>query len=167
MEADLSIYVKLSEIDWFARCGANDADAFQFPVETVSSAANALESARSDRWFDVRTEAKGDLTAYLGTHHPSSYAGHWNRLAESARDRLRADIIPRVETSLERLGAGQLSTLVMFDLTNIAQFCTYRRRYKRVPNFYGRLLTVYQAGHLPCGWSEPLAAWPSGHLVIY
>jgi hypothetical protein len=30
--------------------------------------------------------------------------------------------------------------------------------------FFHELLTVYQAGHLPCGW---IGAWPEGKLVVY
>lgn len=34
----------------------------------------------------------------------------------------------------------------------------------RPPRFFGELVRVYEAGHLPCGWQ---GAWPSGSLIVW
>jgi len=44
---------------------------------------------------------------------------------------------------------------------------TYRRRFQKAPVFFETLLSVYESGHLPCGWDGELDCWPQGRLLVY
>lgn len=167
MELNPEIFARFLALDWFSQCGVQSADDFPFPAERISSVADAIASGRSDRWTDAKTVAQGDLTGYLAKNHGESYGGHWNRLIKASRERIEQEVMPKVSESLTRISAESLSGMVLLDLNRIAVHSAYSTRFRRVPDFFQRLLVVYERGHLPCGWSGNLASWPDGQLVIF
>jgi hypothetical protein len=167
MELNPEIFMKLLALDWFSRCGIESSDDLPFPVKRLSSVADAIASGQSDLWIDAKTEAQGDLTAYLAKNHSESYGGHWNRLMKASHARIEKEVMPKVNESLTRISAEALSAPILLDLSRIAVCSAYSKRFRRVPDFFQRLLVVYERGHLPCGWSGSLDSWPEGKLVIY
>jgi hypothetical protein len=167
MEPNPEIFAKLLTLNWFRRCGAESPAHLPFPVQRVSSVADAIASSQSDLWADAKTEAQGDLTGYLAKNHSESYGGHWNRLGDALEERIQREVMPRVNEALGMIGAEVLSGAVLLDLTRIALWSAYSKRFRRVPDFFQKLLVVYECGHLPCGWSGALDMWPEGQLVIY
>lgn len=167
MDLDLEIYAKLREIEWFARCGIEPPDQFDFEAEYVATLADALSGVESVQWEDARTEAQGDLTGYLARNCSDLYGGHWNRLAKVSRHRIQTEIMPTVLQALGKLGAEQISDSVLLDLNRIALQWSYQKRCPGVPDFFTKLLQVYASGRLPCGWSGNLDEWPTGRFVVY
>lgn len=166
MELNADIYTKLVATDWFRHCGSEPPSNMPFPVQRVSTAAEAIASALGPTWQDVRTEAQGDLTGYLAKHHPDADAC-WNQLAMASRQRIQNEVMPQVNDALRRISAGALSDAVLLDLNRIALQSAYAKRFRRVPDFFQKLFTIYERGHLPCGWSGDLQAWPEGQFVVY
>lgn len=167
MEWNPEIHTKFMELEWFRLCGTEQYGEFTFPALRVSNISEAIIGARSESWADARTEAQGDLTGYLAKNHAESYGGHWNRLAYAVEARIRDEVMPTVRRALGGMGAAELSDTVLLDLTRIVLWSVYSRRFRRVPDFFGKLLAIYERGHLPCGWSGSLALWPKGQLVVY
>ncbi|MBI1323215.1 hypothetical protein GC170_08510 [bacterium] len=167
MELDPEIYDRLKSIDWFAQCGRGLTDELGFSVEPAPSLSEALIHIRSDRWQDARTEAQGDLTAYLSKHHINLYGGHWNRLARESRQRILTEIMPAVTEALAKCTVEPISDIVLLDLNRIALRASYRKRCPKVPSFFDRLSAIYAAGRLPCGWTGNLESWPDGMFVVY
>lgn len=167
MEPDLDIYDHLGAIDWFMHCGSEAIADLPFQYKLVQDASSALSSAVEQNWEDAGTEAQGDLTEYLAKNHSDSYGGHWNRLGDEIEAQLRSEIMPRVNKALAKIGAEGLSDSVLLDLSRIGLWASYKKRFNKVPGFFGDLLKVYESGHLPCGWIGDLDNWPEGTLVIY
>lgn len=167
MDLDLEIYTNLKGIEWFARCGVEPPDQFDFETDYVGTLANALTGVESAQWEDARTEAQGDLTGYLAKNHSDLYGGHWNRLARASRRRIQTEIMPGVSQALRHLGAEQISDSVLLDLNRIALQWSYQRRCAAMPDFFSKLLRVYANSRLPCGWSGHLDTWPTGRLAVY
>lgn len=167
MDSDQGIHFKMSEIEWFSRCGTQPLGDLPVHFQRTPNLTAAVTSACGPVWKWVGTEAQNDLTGYLAKHHYVSYAGHWNRLGDAIEDRIQKEIMPQVNDALARLGAESLSHLVLLDLTRIALWAAYRKRFKRVPDFFEKLFAVYESGYLPCGWEGDLEAWPEGKLIVY
>ncbi len=167
MELDPEICSKLAAIDWFSRCGSEPVQTLPFQFQRASDIAAAITHARGLAWRDAGTAAQGDLTGFLAKHHYECYAGHWNRLGDAVEDRMQREIMPTVKEALANLSAEVLSDLVLLDLNRIAIHSAYSKRFKRLPDFFQRLLVVYERGHLPCGWIGDLDLWPEGELLIY
>jgi hypothetical protein len=166
VEQNLDIFAELATVNWFGQCGVETAEEFPFPAVRLKSIGDVIASAQSDLWMDVRTEAQGDLTGYLAKNHYEAY-GDWNRLANPLKERMEREVMPRVKDALGKMGAEVLSDSIQLDLTRIALWSTYSRRFRRVPDFFHRLMIVYEHSHLPCGWSGNLNSWPEGQLIIF
>lgn len=167
MEPNPEIFARLLAVNWFSQCGVESPTEFPFPASRLKSIGDAIAGSQSELWTDAKTEAQGDLTAYLAKNHYDAYGGTWNRLGDAIEERIQRTVMPKVNEALGKMGAEVLSGAVLLDLTRIALWSAYSKRFRRVPDFFQSLLVVYERGHLPCGWSGNLGSWPEGQLVIY
>lgn len=167
MAPDALIFEKFRDIAWFIRCGNELPQELPFPVGRVHSVQEAVASARSDRWTDVRTHAQGDLTGYLAKTNYDVYGTTWNALGDAIEKRIQSEVMPKVNDALGRISAGALFDTVLLDLNRIALQSAYAQRFRRVPNFFHKLFAIYERGHLPCGWTDDLEVWPAGQFIVY
>jgi len=167
MELNTDIYKQYASFQWFVSCGSTASREFSFSVVQATTIEEVIKNAKSELWADARTEAQGDLTGYLAKKHNEAYGGYWNRLAKASRKRMQREIMPGVLSGLAKLGAVTLADNVLLDLNRIALHYTYSQRFGGLPDFFSKLLLVYQKGHLPCGWEGDLDDWPNGSLVVF
>ncbi len=166
MDLNDDIYANMIAINWLSRCGSESQSDMPFPVQRIQAVTDAIASALGPTWQDARTEAQGDLTGYLAKHHADAY-NSWNQLAKASRQRIQKDVMPKVNEGLDRLSLNALREVVLLDLNRIALQSAYAKRFRRAPNFFQKLLAVYEHGHFPCGWSGDLHSWPEGRLIVY
>lgn len=167
MELVQEIYGKLGAIEWFERCGSPSILHLELEAVPAVSLREALSAIESPNWQDARTEAQGDLTAYISKTRSHLYGGHWNRLAKESRQIMQTRIMPAVNYALQQLDATRISDSVLLDLNRIALHAAYRKQCPRLPRFFEDLFAVYANGQLPCGWQGNMNAWPTGRLVVY
>lgn len=162
-----TFFEAVDTVDWFGSVGrpwAGPALAFA----PVAAAGDALASLVAEPWFDAKTEAQGALTGFLARHHRNDYGTRWNELAAQATARLDASTKRALQNRLQTLGwPAALAQTVLVDLTRAALELSYRAAFPKAPVFFEHLLSVYAAGHLPCGWVGDLDAWPRGRLLVY
>lgn len=167
IELNSEIYASMSAIKWFVHCGMEPPVDLPFRIQQAPDVGVAIEAALDPSWQDAGTAAQGELTGYLAKTDYDVYGTSWNRLAHASRDKMQREIMPAVTDGLARISAEVLSDAVLLDLNRIAIQSAFRKRFKRTPDFYQRLLVVYERGHLPCGWVGDLDSWPEGELVVY
>lgn len=168
MNLDQRIYDELKSINWFLKIGLGPNELIgTSEVHWLSSWEDAMDENRSDLWQDVRTEAQGDLTGYLAKNHPNDYGGSWNKLAKRSRTIVLAEVLPLVKSALsQHRPPKEMIDSITLDINRIALWASYGTRFKKVPTFFGDLLSVYRVGHFPCGWDGLLCNWPSGRLKV-
>jgi hypothetical protein len=166
MELDRGIFSTMGRVNWFSECGTVPRSDLPFKFERASDVESAISAASLPIWRDAKTEAQGDLTAYLAKHHYDAY-DHWNRLSRASKEQIQMEIMPSVNERLNAMSAGSLSDMVLLDLNRIAIYSAYAIRFKRVPDFFRRLLVIYERGYLPCGWLGDVGMWPEGKLILY
>ena len=167
IEPNAEIFTMMSAIKWLVHCGMEPPVDLPFQIHRASSINMAIESALDATWQDAGTAAQGELTGYLAKTDYDVYGTSWNGLGVAIETRIMADVIPPVGDALRNLGAERLLDMVLLDLTRIGLYFAYSKRFRRLPDFYRRLLIVYERGHLPCGWVGDLDLWPDGTLVVY
>ena len=148
---------RLTKINWFFNLGV----ATTLPgVIQVQSLSLFIKGLNSDEWESATLEAGNEITGYLAKKHTNNYQ-YWNSLVKEAKKVVENDIIPKIIFP-ESEKSSMIENL-KWDLVNYLLEDAYGSLL-REPFFFDGLINVYEAGHMPCGWS---GTWPAGKLVIY
>jgi hypothetical protein len=165
MNLTQEIYPHLEQIPWLSEIGQVSTAQFDFPATYVENSEAALSWFNSNLWADVKTEAQGDLTGYLSQHHYDAYGGHWNILAKQSRSLVEKVVKTKLtEALIMKALPVEMLQAILVDINRAALEITYRKQFPRAPQFFERLLKIYEVGRLPCGWN---GGWPVGNVVVY
>jgi hypothetical protein len=158
------LVMKVRAIAWFAHCGeARDFD-LTMPIERVKTWPQAIKALKTRAWENATLEARNQLTAFLSQHH-CERSRQWNKITENLK---REVVIPLTEALWEPFRQSHgldivLVHSVQWDILAALMESAYLDC-KHTCFFFHELLTVYEAGHLPCGW---VGKWPNGNLLIF
>lgn len=146
------------------RCGEPPGITLDMATRTIHSWESAREHVQSLEWENTTLEAGNALTSFLHDRHMNQYL-EWNRLARQAREFFADSVLPQVTLFQSQYGFDErFVRAVCWDILSALMEDAYRVCRPPV-NFFRQLLTVYEAGHLPCGWDNGI--WPSGELLIF
>ena len=155
--------LNLSKIKWFCNVGA--------PLEVTIKTSLALviendfdvaiEAILSDEWDDIILERQNLLSEYLAFRCTSEYQS-WNKVVRRAK----TDSESTVEIIRNSLATIEYPEELLPTITaNILGYLTEAAfSFCNPPIFFGCLINVYQAGHLPVGWQGDAV---TGKLVVY
>ena len=125
-------------------------------------------------WNKLAKESRELLEVAVGTQLLDAIrVGGWaENLAQTPLPEidllLRAGIGVQLGCRLEAKAWEHCLSFPILVCTNLAALeITFRRRFRKAPIFFERLLQVYEAGRLPCGWEGKLEDWPNGSLLVY
>lgn len=148
---------RLNKINWFVNLGM----ATTLPgVIQAHSLSLFIKGLKSDEWESATLEAGNEITGFLARKHTNKYQC-WNSLVKDAKKVVENDIIPKI--TLPESEKGTMTENLKWDLMNFLLEDAYSSLLQE-PFFFDGLISVYEAGHMPCGWS---GTWPAGKLVIY
>ena len=155
---------KLETIDWFANVGEpfSPEGEFQIPFTVVDSWESMTRICKRPESDNAFLEARNAITVHLHHRCRDDYQA-WNQVTKAAKASLSSSILPSIvayqhENNLDieilECARWQLLAFLMEDAY----------RYCKPPQFFHKLLKVYQMGHFPGGWNGD---WPEGELVVY
>jgi hypothetical protein len=149
---------QLGNAAWFSCVGIKDTKV----AIVLSSWREAIESAVSAEWEDLRLDAANQLRARIMERSKERYA-QWNEIATE----IRAVIIPFVQSKTEPITREQkllpaFQARVDWDIIHLCMEAEYADVCP--PAFYAGISYFYVNGHFPCGWN---GEYPKGMLVIY
>ena len=162
--APSDVIARVRAIDWFVHCGEPRDFDVTMPVERVKTWPQAMKAMKSRAWATATLEAQNQLTVFLSQHHLERYK-KWNEIVikfkREVTDPLKEKLLEpfRKNRGLDIMLAQYASLNILGALMENAYMDC-----KHGCFFYHELLTVYEAGHLPCGW---IGEWPQGKLVVY
>lgn len=155
----------LMELPWFSACG----EPVHIPdVMAVKNAKEAIKGISSARWENVFLDFRGDFTTdlcLLSIRSQEKPDRQWNPLVDAFKE----DHLPALEAlwqrALEPLGLWEKAVIddLRFVVVGVAVIDAYKELLE-TPEFFRRLLAVYRAGHLPCGWKGKK---DKGCLLVY
>ena len=85
-------------------------------------------------------------------------------MTEKAQIFLNIEVLPEIIQFKNNLRLNDIFVdCVQWDLLGALMEASYEDCHP--PQFFSKLLSVYEEGHFPCGWIED--EWPKGKLVIF
>ena len=156
---------KMLELPWFSACG----QPCRIPdVMAVKNAREALKGISSARWENTFLDYRGDFTTalcLLSIRTQGKQDQQWNPLALAFKEDHLPALEPLWQKALEPLGLWEKEVIddLRFVILGIAVIDAYKDLLE-TPEFFRRLLAVYEAGHLPCGWKGKK---DKGCLLVY
>lgn len=165
MKLDQHLLEKLVNIPWFCKCGT------PLPFEWAVSAASekaTLKAITSRKWENMILDTQGDITEQLSLRSTSGL-GHeyqeWNNLVDDFKKSWMPRFHAKWETALQHheLNTSDVLNDVSFNILSIAVIDAYKDIVP-MPLFFRRVLEVYEAGWLPCGWK---GTQETGKLIVY
>jgi hypothetical protein len=162
--ADTDVSARIKAVDWFSRCGEPDEFDVTMNVEGVKSWPQAMKSCKTRTWENVELEARNQLTMALHNHDRERYQD-WNKITIKFKKDVVTPLTKKVwEPFQQEHGLDiKLVHCVQWDILAAMMENAYMSS-KHGSYFFLELLTVYEAGHFPCGWR---GEWPQGSLVVY
>ncbi|WP_449542498.1 hypothetical protein [Enterobacter ludwigii] len=148
---------RLTKINWFVNLGVATTLPGVIQVQFLSL---FIKGLNSDEWESATSEAGNEITGYLAKKHTNNYQ-YWNSLVKETKKVVENDIIPKI--IFPDSEKSSMIENLKWDLVNYLLEDAYSSLL-REPFFFNGLINVYEAGHMPCGWS---GTWPAGKLVIY
>lgn len=148
---------RIEGIDWFNRVSQECNDSFYKVVNFDSF----IILIQSDEWENATLDARNEITGFLAKKH-SVINQNWNKLAEEAREFVENVIIPTVP-NIDEVDMNMVLINVKWDLVNYLLEDAYKEKLKQ-PLFFYKLVSVYERGHIPCGWD---GEWPNGSFIVY
>jgi hypothetical protein len=130
----------------------------------VDSWAAAAESCASQDWSTVELQAQNQLTRWLDRNDRENYQ-RWNDLVDDFKKSILQPLQrERWEPFQKEHGlAKSFVDSVRWDLLGALMENAYLGNSHRC-FFFLELLSIYEAGHFPCGW---VGEWPEGKLLVY
>lgn len=158
------LVAKVRSIEWFGQCGESRQFDVSMPVEYVKNWTQANKALKSRAWENATLEARNQLTEYLAYQHRERYCD-WNKITVELKEKVVIPLGEKVwepfrqthRLDVDFLHSVQWNVLAAL-MENAYMDC------KHACFFFHELLSVYEAGHLPCGW---IGKWPKGKLVAY
>ena len=155
---------RVNSINWFAHCGESLSLDLSMDVQPVTSWSRAITSCKDQVWEDAELEAQNQLTLWLHLNDRANYQ-KWNEIVVAHK---KAVLDPLTETIIAPFQTKHgldivLVHSVQWDILGALMENSYSSRGHRA-FFFLELLTIYEAGHFPCGWE---GEWPQGRLLVY
>jgi hypothetical protein len=169
--ATKSLLVELQNVSLLGQIG----QPHTLPHRSVGSWREALDLCQSETWEALQLMIKNRHGGTVNQLNWDRCQG-WNAVC----DELRPEISKIIEANFHRVRETHKVTTKLQDTVSWDILCILlEREFEDVtpPAFYiPVLLPIYQAGHLPCGWTGPKldtdwssgsAALPGGEVLIY
>ncbi len=138
---------------------------FPLPRREAANWGQVCQLSGRPEWEQAELEARNQLTEYLAYHHPDADR-QWNDVTDRARQFLESELTPAFKRSLRSaLGATPKSLVDTMQWDVLAALMEDAYADLDPPRFFTHLLTIYLAGHIPCGWEG--GSFPEGTLIVY
>lgn len=165
MELDRQMIRKLESISWFCKCGS------PLPFEWAASAASTkdvLKAITTRKWENMVLETQGDVTEQLSMRSIKGLGREyqeWNNLVQNFKNDYMPQLNAQWGIALQQYGLNTSEVLsdVSFNILSIIVIDAYKTLVP-MPQFFCRLLEVYELGYLPCGWRGTKG---NGKLIIF
>lgn len=165
MKLDERFIERLYSMPWFSKCGnpfVNDG------VVSVTSTKEVIKSINARKWENIILETQGDVTEQLSSRSIEGLGREyqeWNNLVGDFKKRCMPQLYAKWEAALQycELNTSDVLNDVSFNILSIAVIDAYKDIVP-MPLLFCRILEVYEAGWLPCGWRGNKEA---GKLIVY
>lgn len=149
---------RLLQINWFTSLGDKTKISTNHDILFVEDKDIAKQLCENPDWENTTLDAANNVRIYLQNKFKNNHP-NWNSLAKEARPFVIDRLIPKILNTPAAKTMGDLFIeCVRWDLIHILIVDAYRKQY-RENEFYKDQLTIYEAGHFPCGFNHETASF--------
>lgn len=150
----------LVDIDWFANVGKPIPRELG-EVVPVSNWREACDKCSDVNWEEVCSEARNDLTMHLNAVCKAEFQ-NWNKVI----NQIKQDLRQPWQRLRQFLDDHDLPAVIAdcAEWDTMHAVATEHYAQSNPPQFFSKLLVVYQHGRFPCGWN---GRWPEGTIFVY
>jgi hypothetical protein len=155
---------EIRAIEWFSRCGRDISVDIPIALSRVESWEEAGRINAAPWWEDAMLEARNRLTEFLHATNLVRYQ-RWNEIARTAKASCVLPLTAEVWRPLSL--ANGLSPMLEQSVQWNVLGAIMEHEYRDVPGrpiFFTHMLSLFRAGHFPCGWTD--AEFPEGKLCV-
>ncbi|CAM3682334.1 MULTISPECIES: hypothetical protein [Yersinia] len=149
---------RLLNINWLSDIGNKISVSDVILAMSLNEAGNYLSDPE---WENVTLEESNEISGYLATKYTAIFQD-WNDVAKEAKLFFTNDIKPKIP-NLNDFDNTLLHQYIEWDVIHYLIEDFYSEKLK-TPLFFNKLVSIYESGHIPCGW---VGSWPKGQLVVY
>jgi hypothetical protein len=161
---ETDVVARVKRIDWFAHCGEPREFDVSMEVNRVKTWPQAMKACKARSWHKATLEARNQLTLFLHSRHRERYRD-WNKITDKFKKTVIMPLSKKVwepfrqshGLDVELVHSIQWNILAAL-MENAYMGCNHGSY------FFLEILSVYEAGHLPCGWR---GEWPQDKLVVF
>lgn len=161
--APSDLVARLRAIDWFGHCGQPGDFDVTMEVDLAKNWGQVNKELKSRARETAWLEAQNQLSSFLSAHHRERDR-QWNKFA----DKFTKALTPLKEKVWQPFGERHgLEIQFLWSVEWSVRLALMENEFLDCQHraFFGlELLSVYEAGHLPCGWH---GKWPQGRLVAF
>ena len=162
MELNAEVVQSLLTCDWLRNCGKPSEEIEGVRCLFITDKAQIEKNFKSIKWENICLDACGDVTVELCLHHREIYK-EWNSLVDKVNELIFPEVMDSIMERIESLGLPSATKgYIEMDIINMAVIASYAD-YCKSP-FYEKMLLIYRAGRLPCGWG---GKYPKGTFQVY
>jgi hypothetical protein len=145
---------RVCRVPWLSRVGASELLAVPDWTTEQVVGVRAAETALDEDWQRIMEAATGDLQAFLFGQARSEHQ-RWNEYVAAANKVLRENVMPAAGAALAAAGlTGRSESILRWQMRTCLIELTLQGI--GVPEFFVKVLGIYEGGHLPCGWQGRL-----------
>jgi hypothetical protein len=155
---------RLQVIDWFSHCGEPVHLDLTMEVKRLAGWAEVMESCSGVSWENVQLEAQNQLSIWLHQNARERYRT-WNEVVIKHKAAVIEPLSREKWVPFQQANGLEVRFVycVEWDVLGALMENSFLDTGHQC-FFFLELLTVYEAGHFPCGWR---GNWPDGKLLVY
>lgn len=149
MNINMDIVKQVENIEFFARCGFRDNLSLNHNYRMIRSLDSISDESIKRGWVGICREAMNDIRTGID----DKYLKEWNPLVSEIRNKIMPSISNIIdercsETCLN--GKDELISCIKANIFDVIISSSVQEYYES--EFFADMLSVYKAGHIPCGW---------------
>ena len=162
---DPLLLARIDRFGWLANCGKPFSCPPELECRQAGCWGSACELNAEQIWEDAELAARNNLTAFLAQRYPTEDR-QWNDITDAARKFVDGSFTLRFRGALRRkFGVPPKGVVDSMKWNIIAALMEDAYKDLRPPGFFTKLLSLYESGHLPCGWEN--GVYPEGRLIVF
>ena len=132
-------------------------------MEYIKSKKQLKKHISSIKWENICLEAEGDFAAYLHINHKEDYNKYWNDMVKMIKSEYINIIAEDIMNALDGFeGKDDIIIDMKANIVSLFMIHFYSEYYNS--DFYEKMLNIYLAGHIACGWN---GKYPEGRFLVY
>ena len=145
--------INLETIQWFDKAGQDTyGKDLGLPVKTVGSQEEMLQNLESIAWGNFILYAKNRLSWYIKKFYPE-HGKDWNDVARRGHGWYgQYNALITEAANKKAITQTVLPYCKAIFISYYLEQYYYNNVSKEIPMHFDRIITIFVAGHIPCGW---------------